>query len=452
MDPPANLDLLTSLQSEDNMQLNSSGNDIQTSRFSTTISWGNTRTRSQTSSKFPRGEKHTSTTSSSHQGTCSTARTQIAFGGSAKPSNGTSPHKIMITLWLAVWRWHSTTQLQTSMANRQITIFSTQDHDYALICCVKMAQLWTDSSIVLTWIQGPLTNWKTSVDNRVAIIQEETPSAIWRSVPSQSNPADLIPWGIEPSTFPPSTIWWKGPHKSSQELKTHQFTNLIVSSEHIILVHAGPRLLIAALHEEYWIPRIRNLVKTVIHHCLTCYKLKAQSNNNSWVSFHQQESSHPDHFSTQEWIMQDQFPSESEHPVARPQLKVTLLYLFALPPRQSTLKQSPVWLLKHFLLPWDASSHVEGDQGPFILTMVPISKEQLMNSMPSTRCSSPHRRWLPSKTSWQQKDASGTSSLHTPHISGDYGSPQSNQWNTTCREHWVLMLPIMKNSAHCCWR
>jgi len=79
------------------------------------------------------------------------------------------------------------------MANRQITIFSTQDHDYALICCVKMAQLWTDSSIVLTWIQGPLTNWKTSVDNRVAIIQEETPSAIWRSVPSQSNPADLIP-------------------------------------------------------------------------------------------------------------------------------------------------------------------------------------------------------------------------------------------------------------------
>jgi len=29
--------------------------------------------------------------------------------------------------------------------------------------------------------------------------------------------------------------------------------------------------------ENYWIPRIRNLVKTVIHHCLTCYKFKAQA-------------------------------------------------------------------------------------------------------------------------------------------------------------------------------
>jgi len=36
--------------------------------------------------------------------------------------------------------------------------------------------------------------------------------------------------------------------------------------------------------------------------------------------------------------MLDQFPSESEHPVAKPSLRVILLYLFALTPRQSTLK------------------------------------------------------------------------------------------------------------------
>jgi len=74
----------------------------------------------------------------------------------------------------------------------------------------------TDSSIVLAWIQGPPNNWKTSVGSRVANIQEETSSAIWRHVPSQSNPADLISRGIEPSTFSPSTLWWKGPHRSSQ--------------------------------------------------------------------------------------------------------------------------------------------------------------------------------------------------------------------------------------------
>jgi len=57
----------------------------------------------------------------------------------------------------------------------------------------------------------------------------------------------------------------------------HHFTNLVVSAEHIRLLHAGSQLIIASLREKYWIPWIRNLVKTVIHHCLTCYKLKAQA-------------------------------------------------------------------------------------------------------------------------------------------------------------------------------
>jgi hypothetical protein len=45
----------------------------------------------------------------------------------------------------------------------------------------------------------------------------------------------------------------------------HHFTRLVVSAEHTTLLHAGPQLLIASLREKYWIPRIRNLVKTVIH-------------------------------------------------------------------------------------------------------------------------------------------------------------------------------------------
>ena len=48
--------------------------------------------------------------------------------------------------------------------------------------------LWTDSSIVLTWIQGPPNKWKTSVGHNVDMIQEETSSAIWRHVPTESNP------------------------------------------------------------------------------------------------------------------------------------------------------------------------------------------------------------------------------------------------------------------------
>jgi len=57
----------------------------------------------------------------------------------------------------------------------------------------------------------------------------------------------------------------------------HYFSKLIVSAEHIRLLHAGPQLLIASLREKYWIPWIRNLVKAVIHHFLPCYRLKAQA-------------------------------------------------------------------------------------------------------------------------------------------------------------------------------
>jgi hypothetical protein len=58
---------------------------------------------------------------------------------------------------------------------------------------------------------------------------------------------------------------------------SHHFTKPIVSAEHISLHHAGPQLLTALLRERYWLPRIRNLVKTETHQCLTCYKFKAQA-------------------------------------------------------------------------------------------------------------------------------------------------------------------------------
>jgi hypothetical protein len=58
---------------------------------------------------------------------------------------------------------------------------------------------------------------------------------------------------------------------------SHHFTKLLVSAEHIRLLHAGPQLLTASLRENYWIPRLRDLVKTVIHQCLKCYRFKAQA-------------------------------------------------------------------------------------------------------------------------------------------------------------------------------
>jgi hypothetical protein len=58
---------------------------------------------------------------------------------------------------------------------------------------------------------------------------------------------------------------------------SHHLTKLIVSAEHIRLLHAGPQLLTASLRETYWIPKLRNLVKAVTHQCLKCYRFKAQA-------------------------------------------------------------------------------------------------------------------------------------------------------------------------------
>ena len=87
----------------------------------------------------------------------------------------------------------------------------------ALNITIDESYLRTDSSIVLTWIQGSPNKWKTFVGNRVAFIQEETAVATWRHVSSQSNPADLISRGIEPTTLSTSNIWWKGLQWLSQE-------------------------------------------------------------------------------------------------------------------------------------------------------------------------------------------------------------------------------------------
>jgi hypothetical protein len=87
----------------------------------------------------------------------------------------------------------------------------------ALNVTIHESYLWTDSSIVLTWIQGPPSKWKTFVGNRVTTIQEITASAVWRHVPTQPNPADLISRGVEPTTLSTSTLWWKGPQWLTQD-------------------------------------------------------------------------------------------------------------------------------------------------------------------------------------------------------------------------------------------
>ena len=56
----------------------------------------------------------------------------------------------------------------------------------------------------------------------------------------------------------------------------HHFTELVITSEHRKLLHAGTQLVMSSLRQQYWIPRCRQIVKNIIRKCVTCVKLKAQ--------------------------------------------------------------------------------------------------------------------------------------------------------------------------------
>lgn len=71
--------------------------------------------------------------------------------------------------------------------------------------------LWTDSSIVLGWINSTSTNYQTFVANRVAAIQSKSIPSQWRHVPTKENPADLISRGVQPQKFKECSLWFYGP-------------------------------------------------------------------------------------------------------------------------------------------------------------------------------------------------------------------------------------------------
>ncbi|XP_076659887.1 uncharacterized protein LOC143363169 [Halictus rubicundus] len=70
---------------------------------------------------------------------------------------------------------------------------------------------WTDSTVVLAWLQSHPSKWKTFVANRVADVQTRLPHAIWRHVPTADNPADCASRGLLSDELLRYHLWWKGP-------------------------------------------------------------------------------------------------------------------------------------------------------------------------------------------------------------------------------------------------
>jgi len=58
------------------------------------------------------------------------------------------------------------------------------------------------------------------------------------------------------------------PYDSKHQLtlpSVHHFTEMIIMNEHLRLLHAGPQLLSASLRQQYWIPRKKEVIRSVLH-------------------------------------------------------------------------------------------------------------------------------------------------------------------------------------------
>lgn len=75
-------------------------------------------------------------------------------------------------------------------------------------------RFWTDSRIVLAWIQGDPGRWKTFVRNRVAEMQDLRERFLW--IPGEENPADRGTRGIPLDELRGCALWWEGPAQAAE--------------------------------------------------------------------------------------------------------------------------------------------------------------------------------------------------------------------------------------------
>lgn len=91
--------------------------------------------------------------------------------------------------------------------------------------------LWTDSTIVLAWLQKHLSHWTTFVANRISFIVDKVGNVTWRHVSSKDNPADLGSRGLTVKELVCNRLWWHGPEWLSRPNNEWPVTSSIAPTD-----------------------------------------------------------------------------------------------------------------------------------------------------------------------------------------------------------------------------
>ncbi|GBO22019.1 hypothetical protein AVEN_123332-1, partial [Araneus ventricosus] len=76
---------------------------------------------------------------------------------------------------------------------------------------IDKTYLYSDSTIVLAWINTSQHLLKIFVSNRISRIHELTKDFSWHHVKTSENPADIISRGMTPQQLMENSLWWNGP-------------------------------------------------------------------------------------------------------------------------------------------------------------------------------------------------------------------------------------------------
>jgi len=76
------------------------------------------------------------------------------------------------------------------LARLMSSVHNVLNANYTHIYC------WTDSTVVLAWLDKHPAHWKTFMAHRVAAVHFHIPDAKWCYVPTKTNPADCASRGL----------------------------------------------------------------------------------------------------------------------------------------------------------------------------------------------------------------------------------------------------------------
>lgn len=117
------------------------------------------------------------------------------------------------------------------------TILVAFEFDFERVC------LWSDSKIVLSWIQADPNRYKSFIASKIRKINKCVEKNSWFHVPTEFNSADCVSRGLLPSELIKHTLWWHGP----QFLRDESYDPVTVSNFSTDLEQELPKVTVSTV-------------------------------------------------------------------------------------------------------------------------------------------------------------------------------------------------------------